>query len=269
MRSKVELEKRIALITGGSNGIGKAIAVALAREGADIILCALDSKSLREAQVEIEKLGVKVWSMAFDATDPTQVKKFFSDIIAKIGQLDILVNNVGGVRDHATFKELDDKQWIDSWKLNFMTMVYFTREALPLLEKSEHARIINISSSAGKQPGGFNPHYGAAKTAVNSLSKYLANQLAPQKILVNTITPSTVNGGLWHPHIEDKARRSGVSIAEATRLMEEEVIKKTPLGQVGTPEDVAELVAFLASDRAKFITGTCIAVDGGLIKSIF
>ncbi len=265
----LELKGRVALVTGGSKGIGRAIALALGRNGADVVLCALHPESLKEAKSEIEKLGAKAWSSAFDASDPVQVKKFFADVIAKVGRLDILVNNVGGVRDHATFEELTDRQWSDSWNLNFMPMVYFTREALPWLKKSTCARIINISSSAGKQPGGFNPHYGAAKTAVNSLSKYLANQLAPKSILVNSIVPSTVSGGSWHAHIEDKAKRSGVSIEEATRLMEEEVAKKTPLGKVGTPEDVAELVVFLSSDRAKFITGTCIAVDGGLIKSIF
>ena len=263
------LQGRIALVTGGSRGIGKAIAATLAREGADIILCALNADVLEQARVEIEKMGVKAWAAAFDATDSGEVKNFFEKTVRSVGKLDILVNNVGGVMDHAAFEELSDKQWLDSWNLNFMTAVYFTRGALPWLKKSKTARIINISSTAGKQPGGFNPHYGAPKTALNSLSKFLANQLAPQKILVNSICPSTVNGGLWEKHIADKAKRSDISIEEATRLMEEEVKKKTPLGKIGTPEDVAELVAFLASDKAQFITGTCIAVDGDLIKSIF
>lgn len=263
------LQGRVALVTGGSRGIGKAIAVALAREGADVIVCALKQNTLEKTKSEIEKFGGKCWTAAFDATDSGAVKSFFETTVSKIGKLDILVNNVGGVMDHATFEELSDKQWLDSWNLNFMTAVYFTRGVLPWLKKSKAARIINISSTAGKQPGGFNPHYGAPKTALNSLSKFLANQLAPQRILVNSVCPSTVSGGMWDAHIADKAERSGISIEEATKLMTEEVIKKTPLGKIGTPEDVAELVAFLASDKAQFITGTCIAVDGDLIKSIF
>ena len=265
----LELTGRKALVTGASKGIGRVIARTLAREGAELILCASKVESLTEIKSEFEKKGTKFWLGGFDANDPKRVEDFFSSTVTKIGRLDILVNNVGGVVDHAKFEELTERQWLDSWNLNFMTMVRFTKNSLPFLRLSKHARIINISSSAGKQPGAFNPHYGAAKAAVNSLSKYLANQLSSEKILVNSIIPATVSDGLWFVHIADKAKRLGVTMEEATRIMEEEIASKIPLGRVGKAEDVAELVAFLASDRAEFITGTCIAVDGGLVKSIF
>jgi 3-oxoacyl-[acyl-carrier protein] reductase len=268
-KSNSELNNSVALVTGGSKGIGRAIALELARAGADLILCASKEDALEEFKIEVEGFGNKVWCSAFDATDGNAIKAFFSNIVEKVGQLDILVNNVGGVRDHAKFEELSDEQWINSWNLNFMTTVHFSREALPWLRKSKSPRIINIASSAGKQPGRVNPHYGSSKAAINYLSKYLSNELGPEGILVNAICPSTVSGGSWAANIKDKAGRMGVSISEATRLMEEEVVQKTPLGKIVEPKAIGELVVFLASDRARFITGSCIAVDGGMIKSIF
>lgn len=265
----VELKGKIALVTGSSRGIGKAIAAAFAREGADVVLCSKTDKELREAKAEIERYGTNASAYMLDGRKENEVNELFSKIIAPFGRLDILVNNIGGVQEHAKFEELIVAHWRDAWELNFLPAVLFSRAALPWLRKSKAARIINISSSAGKQPGGFNPHYGAAKTALIALNKALANTYAPENILVNAICPTTVGGGSWHTHICDKAKRLGVSVEEATKIMEQEVVQKTPLGKLGTPEDVAELAAFLASDRAKYITGACIAVDGGMIKSIF
>jgi 3-oxoacyl-[acyl-carrier protein] reductase len=264
-----ELKGRVALVTGASRGIGRAIALTLAREGADVILCARKGNELEMVKKEVAQLGVKAYAHSLDARNEKEVDAFFTKTITPIGRLDILVNNVGGVHEHAKFEELTTANWREAWELNFLTAVFFSRAALPWLRKSSAARIINISSTAGKQPGGFNPHFGAAKTALIALSKALANTYASENILVNAVCPTTVSGGIWEEHIGDKAHRLGVSFDEAKRLMEEEVLKKTPVGKIVTPEDIAELVAFFASDRARFITGTCIAVDGGMIKSIF
>jgi 3-oxoacyl-[acyl-carrier protein] reductase len=263
-----DLQGRVALVTGASRGIGKAIAEAFAREGAELIICSSNAQHMATAKTDLEALGAKVTTYTLDATKPEEVRAMFTDVVSKRGSLDILVNNIGRVMEHAKFEELSDEQWLATWQLNFMTAVSFTRAALPFIKKSPAGRIINISSTAGRQPGNFNPHYGAAKSALETLTKYLANELAGQKILVNAIAPSTVNGGIWETHIADKSQRENVSLEEATRRMEDEVKKKTPLGEVGTPQDVAELAVFLASDRAKFITGSCISVDGGLIKFI-
>lgn len=265
-----ELRERVALVSGSSRGIGKVIALNLAREGADIILCGSKAETLKKTQAEVEALGVKAYSYTLNATKSEEVRSLFKNVVEKIGKLDILVNNVGGVKEVIKFLDLTDEKWEEIWRLNFITMVSFSREAIPWLKKSKHARIINISSVPGKQPGAFNPHYGAAKAAVNYLSKYLASSFAPDGILVNSILSSTVLGGLWDEHVADKAKNLNLSVEEAAKIMEKkEVQEKTPLGKISMPEDVAELVAFLASDKARFITGTCIAVDGGIIKSIF
>ena len=264
-----ELKSRIALVTGSSRGIGRAIAVSLAKAGAEVVVCGSNKERVESARKEVEAVGGKVHAHVLDATKNADVKKLFSDVIKKIGKLDILVNNVGGVQGVKKFPELTDEDWMDAWNLNFMTAVRFSREAIPWLRKSGDGRIINISSVPGKQPGVFNPHYGAAKAAMNHLNKYLANFLAADGVLVNSILPSTVMGGLWEDHVADRAKKLGISIQDAEALMQKEVKEKTPLGKIPAPEDIADAVVFFASDKAKFITGTCIAVDGGVIKSIF
>lgn len=264
-----ELQGRIALVTGAGRGIGKAIAIALAANGAEVVVCARTAATLNETKKEIEATGGTAHVFALDAMKKEEVQKLFTDVISKLGKLDILVNNVGGVNEHEKFHELSDEHWRYAFEFNFMTAVYFTREALPYLKKSSDARIVNISSVAGKQPGWFNPHYGASKAALNHLTKYLASDLAADHILVNAICPSTVQGGIWEDHIADKAKRMNVTIAEAEKLMEKEIRDKTPIGSIATPEDVAELAGFLVSPRAKSITGTCIQIDGGYVKSVY
>lgn len=269
MNTNKELEGRVALVSGAGRGIGKAIALALAKEGAEVVICARTQEKLEETKKEIEAAGGTAHVFPLDATKREDVEKLFSTLVAKIGRLDILVNNVGGVNEHERFRGLKDEHWRHAFEFNFMTAVFFIHEALPYLKKSENPRIVNISSVASKQPGGFNPHYGAAKAALNHLTKYLANDLAAEHILVNAICPGTVHGGIWEDHVADKARRMNVPVAEAEKLMEKEVRSKTPIDAIATPEDVAELAVFLASPRAKSITGTCIQVDGGYVKSIY
>jgi len=266
---KEALEGRVALITGSSRGIGKAIALSLAREGADIIVCGSRAENVAATEKNIKQYGVKTYAGVFDVRDAKQISHFFSGVVRKIGRLDILINNVGGVREHAKFEELTDEQWLDSYQLNFMSMVRFTRAALPLLRASKYPRIINISSVPGRQPGFFNPHYGAAKAAVNFLNKYLATALAPEQILVNAILPANVAGDLWEAQIRDRSARDKISVAEARKILEKDARAKIPLGRLAEPEDVAGVVAFLASDKSSFITGTCISVDGGVVKAIF
>ena len=262
-------KNRLALITGSSSGIGKAIASTLASQGADIIICGRQAKFLEAAQREIEKLGTKVYSYSLDATKPQEVRGLFEKVVRKIGRLDILVNNVGRAEPFGGFFDLSDEDWKSAYDLNFMSMVYFSREAIPWLKSSGNGRIINIATLPARQPGFFNPHYSAAKAAMLNLNKHLANILAKDNILVNAICPSTLKGGGWDRNVSDRARRDKLSLKDAEALMEAEEKKKSPLGRLGKPNDIAELTAFLSSDQANFITGTCIDVDGGTVRSIF
>ena len=265
-----ELIGRVALVTGGSKGIGKVIALSLGRAGADIVICGRDEGALKRTAKEIDDLDSRAYTHALDATKLEEVRSFFERTISSIGRLDILVNNLGGVRQFAKFTDLTDSHWYEVFDTNLMTAVRFTREAIPWLEKSAHARIVNIASVAGKQPGDWNPHYGAVKAGVIHLSKSLARYLGPKGVRVNAICSSTVKGeGAWARDVRSKAHMEGISAEEAEAAMERTARAKAPLGEIGAPQDIAELVAFLASDRARFITGTCIQVDGGTVSSIF
>lgn len=260
------LKGRTALVTGSSQGIGKAIAIALAKEGCNIILCARNSEKLRKAAEEIDTLsaGGRVNFATLDATNPDMIRSFFY----RINSLDILVNNVGG----GTGKPLGlfgltESEWLEIYKLNVLSMIWFTENALPLLEKSSQARIINISSATSHQPGLYNPHYGAAKSAMDFLSKRMANELAPKGICVNTIGPHAVLCENWERDVRDRAETFMIPLEEARAIMTKEVTSKIPMNRQGTSEDVANLVVYLASAQANFITGTYIPVDGGTLKA--
>lgn len=265
---RASVKGKVALVTGGGRGIGSEIAIALARAGADVVICGRSPASLRSCARTIRRSGRRVRTHVLDATHSRDVRRMFASVIRRIGRLDILVNNVGGVRGFGAFEALRDSDWEQTLALNLMSMVYVTREALPYLRRSPSGRILNIASLPAHQPGVFNPHYAASKAAVLNLSKYLANSLAEDGILVNTICPSTLKGGGWASNVAERAKRDASTWAQAEARMIEEENGKSPLGRMGMPEDVADLVVFLASRRAKFITGTCIDVDGGISRSI-
>jgi len=259
---------RVAIITGGNKGIGKAIARALAKQGATVIICGRDKDAADGVVQEVRSFGGSAHPFSMDATKPEEVQRLFQGIIARLGRLDILVNNIGGVHNVTGFLDLTDEAWFEIFNTNLMTMVRVTRGAIPWLKRSEHPRIINIASVAGKQPGDWNPHYGAAKAAMIHLSKSLSRSLGKDGICVNSICPSTLKGeGAWERDVVSRVASRGGTFGEAERVLEGEVRAKSSLGKVGTPDDVAGLVVFLASDEARFITGTCMQVDGGTVRS--
>lgn len=265
---ELSLKGKTAFITGGTKGIGRVIALLFAEAGADVIISGRGKKNLEKVKTEIEKFGNKIFTAQVDATRSDEVKKIFSETISKIGKLDILVNNIGSIEKFGGFLELEDNDWKRCYDTNFMSAVYNTRESIPFLKKSGSGRIINISTLAAKQPGFYNPHYSAAKAALLNLSKHLSNILAKDKILVNAICLSTVKTEFWPKNVENKQKLLNVSYEEAEKNYEEEEQEKNPLHQIGMPEDIAHLALFLASDKAKWITGACFTADGGTSRYI-
>ena len=263
------LKGRAALVTGSSRGLGKVIAEALAAEGADVFIHGRWSKTVGDTAYEIEhKFEHRIRTHRFicDATNAKRIKELFRNI----ERLDILVNNVGNIETFGKFEDLIEEDWRRSFELTFMSAVRFINASLPLLKLSDQARIVNISSLSAHQPSftGLNPHYGMAKAGLLNLTKNLANDLGQYGITVNAICPSTLAGGGWDSNVRDRAERDKITIKQAEKIMRQEEERKSPLGKMGEPIDVANLVVFLASAEAKFLTGQCYNVDGGITRSV-
>lgn len=265
----LRLKGRTAIVTGGSKGIGKAIAKSLANEGVNVVICAQGMEALTAVQEEIKRDGGNVLTVRADVTDPEAVQNVVTTAVEYFGGLDILVNNAGGVNRFGGFLELTGTDWLDAFQLNVMGVVYFVQHALPSLRQSPTARIINISSISGVQPGFYNPHYTIVKAAVINLSKYLANHLAGDRILVNTVCAGPVHSHSWDRSVQHIANIRGIAFDKVRAQVEEEEARKIPLGRVGEGDDVAGLVTFLASDQAAWVTGSCFHVNGGKLCNIF
>ena len=268
---KTNLRKRIALVTGSSRGLGKAIAEALATEGADIIINGRWDKTVGNVAYEIEHKfnhSIHAYQCICDVTNSNRIGEFFREKMPQIGRLDILVNNVGNIETFGRFEDLTEEDWQMSFDLTFMSAVRFIKGSLPYLKKSNQARIINIASLSAHQPSftGLNPHYGMAKAGMVNLTKNLAADFGKYGITVNTVCPSTLAGGGWDQNVKDRAKREGITVKQAEKIMRQEENKKSPLGKMGELKDVAGLVVFLASANAGFLTGHCHNVDGGITR---
>jgi 3-oxoacyl-[acyl-carrier protein] reductase len=259
------LNGKVALITGASRGIGKSCALALAEEKCHIAICSRDKETLDKAAEELRGKGADVLAVQADVTKQADNSKFVSQAAEKFGRIDILVNNAGTGR-LSDLMELPEEEFRYNMDLMLFGTVQCSKEVIPHMRKQGGGRIINISSIFGKQPGGL-VDYDAIKAAVIMFSKDLANYLAKDNILVNTICPGPIRTPLW-----EGPGGLGEQLGSVLNMSGPEAIKwfaeqNIPLGHHGDPEDIANLVAFLASGKAKFITGQAINVDGGMVKS--
>jgi 3-oxoacyl-[acyl-carrier protein] reductase len=246
------LEGKVAVVTGGSRGIGRAICLALAAEGCGIALCARGEEQLRASEDAVRALGVPAFAESVDVTHPGAVEDFVDTAVKALGRLDILVNNVGGSRPGT-----DDDTWQAVLDMNLMAAVRASRAAIPHLRARQGGAIIHISSVFGRESGG-SPTYNAAKAAMISHAKALALELAPEGIRVNSVAPGSIRfpGGSWDRRVQ--ADPEGIAAF---------VKQNIPGGRFGTVEEVADAVVFLASPRASWITGACLNVDGGQSRS--
>lgn len=265
----LKLKGRVAIVSGGSKGIGAAIAKSLADEGVRVVICARGEKSLTAVREEIMRSGGRVVAISADCTDPDAVRSVVDRTVEEFHGIDILVNNIGGAEVFADFLELCDDDWLNAFNLNVMSVVYFVRYALPWLRQSTLSRIINISSISGVQPGFYNPHYTITKAATINLSKYLANKFASDGILVNTVCPGPVHSHSWDKNVRRIADVQNLRLDKAKTQVDTEEAQKIPLGRIGEGGDVADLVTFLASERAGWVTGSCFHVNGGKLRSIY
>jgi 3-oxoacyl-[acyl-carrier protein] reductase len=268
----LHLTNKIALVTGASRGIGAAIALELAREGAAVVVCARDPAALDQTARGLADLGRQVLAVPADLATAAGVQTVVDGALATFGRVDILVNNVGGAGGPGGFLNLRDEHWQNAWDLNVMSAVRFSRALIPGMVERHWGRIINIGSTASRQPDTVVVHYNGVKAALLALSKSLANAYAGDGVLVNCVCPGLTRTPAIEATAAKRLKESGESV---DGLTPDEVVQRywgprrpIPVGRVGRPEDIAGMVAFLASDRAGWITGTCIDVDGGWVKSI-
>ncbi len=260
----LELTNKAAVVTGGSKGIGKATAERLSQEGAVVWICARDGEVLAETAKEIsEKTGNPVHHQVADVTDENSVKEFIERVAEHAGGIDILVNNAGRAQ-HGHFDDVTDDQWRADLDVKLFAHIRCCRAVIPPMKERGGGRIINMNAILGKQPSPDLIVTSVDRAACINFSKALSQELAPDKITVNSINLGLIESDQWI--------RLRDALAPDTPLQDflDEMAKQKqiPLGRVGKAEEVAALVAFLASEPAAYITGASIEIDGGLSRYV-
>lgn len=255
-----ELEGKIALVTGGTKGIGKAIAENLSQAGATVIVTARN-------RPESEDLNAHF--IAADLTVANDVLKLEKEIAEKFGTVDILINNVGGLKaPGGGYKVLTDSHWENELQLNLLSAIRLDRTLIPKMQEKKSGVIIHISSVAGKQAlWNLNLAYAVSKAALNTYSKALSTELAADGIRVITVAPGGTKTAPMLKFVEDFAFSSGLDIENAEKELMNQ-IGGVPMGRMAKPEEVADLVGFLVSPRAAYLTGSIYAIDGGSLPFV-
>ena len=248
----LNLRDKVALVTGGSRGIGRATALRFAGEGCKIGICARSKEKLDETLGELTDLGVKVFGTTADVTVPGDISNFIDAASEALGGIDVLVNNVGGSSGRE-FIESSDSDWLETFDLNLFHAVRSTRAALPHFQKRGGGSVVTIASISGWKPAPMGAQYGCTKAAEIFLSSALAMELSPHKIRVNTVSPGSLffPGGGWE-RFKNESPEKYASFAE----------REFPSMRLGSDFEVADVVVFLSSERANWINGANIPVDG-------
>jgi 3-oxoacyl-[acyl-carrier protein] reductase len=258
------LTNRVAIVAAASSGLGRAVAAELSREGARVAICARTAADLAKTAEEISReTGHEVFHQPVDVTDEAAVASFVAAVEHRFGRIDICVTNSGGPPSKM-FKDTNSSDWKSAVDLLLMSTVFFAKETLPRMQKNKWGRLITITSYAVKQPVDGLLLSNSVRSAVTGLARTLANEYAAHGITVNNVCPGYTG--------TERLGEFAAAISARTGVTPEEVFagwrRQIPAGRIGKPEELAAVVAFLASERAGYVNGTSIAVDGGIVRSL-
>jgi 3-oxoacyl-[acyl-carrier protein] reductase len=265
------LEGRVALVTGGSKGVGRGVADALAAEGCHVCICSRDEEEVLRAAGEIEAAGAggaRVLAVAADLTEGKDRGRLVEETLEELGDIDILVNNAATAGGGGTLEDTSMEAWRSLFELNLFAAVDLVKRVVPGMLERGWGRIVNISSENGTQPYPDMISYSASKGALDNFSKALSKQYAAEGVLVNTVSPAFIETPLVNEMMEQAAEEQGISTEEAVAQFLENNRPHIELGRPGRIEEVGPLVAFLASEKASFINGSNYRVDGGSVASV-
>ncbi len=245
----MQLKGKVAIVTGAAQGIGKEIARALAKEGADLCICDVNKEALDKAQAELESCGVKVEALVVDVANATQVEEMVNKVLDKLSKVDILVNNAGITRDSLIMR-MKESDWDSVLAVNLKGAFNCLKAVTRPMLKQRYGKIVNVASIIGIIGNAGQANYAASKAGIIGLTKSAAKELASRGINVNAIAPGFIKTAMT-----DKL----------TQEQKQKMLEAIPLAKLGEPKDVADLVLFLVSDASSYITGEVIKVDGGMV----
>jgi len=251
------LKDKVAIVTGGAKGIGRAIALKFAREGADVVINAVHLDGAEKVAKEVRALGRKSLAIAADVSSTKEVADMVARTIKEFGKIDILVNNAGGVAGDAKIEETTDEAWNRVIAVNLTGQFLLCRAVIPYMRKNKYGKIINVSSMGAIHPPAPIVHYHAAKGGVLGLTTNLALELAKEHITVNAILPGPIKSEFFTEMFKDKSE------AEASAFFKM-LDAKVPMNRMGMPDEIAGVALFLASELSSYVTGEAINVGGGL-----
>ena len=261
----LELNDKVVMVTGASRGIGRAIALAMASEGARVVAVARDKAALDKLTTEARARSQReAMAIGADLSRLSEVERVVEETRRACGRIDVLVNNAGAIRGGG-FLDIPDSQWLDDWSLKLMGYIRMARAVFPTMREQRSGRIINVVGAAARNPTATYLTGGAANAALVNFTKGLADLGAECGVLVTAVSPAATRTERWDQLMEQQAKASGKTVDEIRAAAE----APYKLGRIATPDDIADVVCFLASARASFITGICITVDGGATRGVY